>query len=308
MRVTLNLATRPFADLGPAIKRLRIAMGVLAFLSIHFWVGLHFIHQKAEAARARDHSLDGQIARIAWERQGYTVMMQQPDNARLLAQAGVLNNLIDQKTFSWTLAMEDLETVLPGSVQVTSLDPERLKDGHIVVHLRVVGPHDRSVDLVRNLEHSRRFLLPRIIGENTAETNDQQRPGQRLAPVSASDRFEFDVLADYNPATPEERKAIKKSAPKKEAGGSAAPKPLPLHPVVPMPLAGQTRQPYTGVARPMQAQPQQVQPVNRPPNVPLPPDTRFPMRPRPRPGTPANPDPSAPPNANPNANPGGVPQ
>ena len=30
MRVTLNLATRPFADLGPAIKRLRIGMGVLA--------------------------------------------------------------------------------------------------------------------------------------------------------------------------------------------------------------------------------------------------------------------------------------
>ena len=29
MRITLNLATRPFADLGPAIKRLRIAMAVM---------------------------------------------------------------------------------------------------------------------------------------------------------------------------------------------------------------------------------------------------------------------------------------
>ena len=34
MRITLNLATRPFADLGPAMKRLRIGMGVLAFLAI----------------------------------------------------------------------------------------------------------------------------------------------------------------------------------------------------------------------------------------------------------------------------------
>ena len=201
MRVTLNLATRPFADLGPAIKRLRIGMGVLAFLSILLGIGLHAIHQKAEAARTRTHSLDGQIARIAQEEAGYQALMRQPDNAQLLQQAAVLNKIIDDKSFSWTLAMEDLETVLPGGVQVTSLDPERQKDGHIVVHMRVLGPRDRNVDLVRNLEHSRRFLLPRITGENTADTTPG--PGQRLQPVSASDRVEFDVLADYNPATPE---------------------------------------------------------------------------------------------------------
>ena len=40
MRITLNLATRPFADLGPAIKRLRIGMAVLAGLSILLGLGL----------------------------------------------------------------------------------------------------------------------------------------------------------------------------------------------------------------------------------------------------------------------------
>ena len=119
MRITLNLATRPFADLGPAIKRLRIGIGVLAVLAIGLGVGLHAIHQKAEAARARDHSLDGQIARITQEREGYQALMRQPANAQLLTQAAVLNKLFDEKAFSWTLAMEDLETVLPGGVQVT---------------------------------------------------------------------------------------------------------------------------------------------------------------------------------------------
>ena len=42
MRITLNLATRPFADLGPAIKRLRIGMAVLAVLAIVLGLGLHF--------------------------------------------------------------------------------------------------------------------------------------------------------------------------------------------------------------------------------------------------------------------------
>jgi type IV pilus assembly protein PilN len=282
MRVTLNLATRPFADLGPTVKRLRIGMGVLTLLSILLLVGLHFIHRKAEAARARDHSLDGQIAQIAREREGYTALMQQPANAKLLEEAAVLNNdLIDRKAFSWTLAMEDLETVLPGGVQVTSLDPERQKDGHIVLHLHVTGPRDRAVDLVRNLEHSRRFLLPRIVGENAADTNDQ-RPGQRLEPVTAADRVEFDVLADYNPATPEERKADRKTVPQ------------PLHPVA-APLreraarAGASRSPV----------PLQARPLNRPSNIPVAPPPRFP-RPAPHamppdfnPSNPGSPNPGS---------------
>jgi type IV pilus assembly protein PilN len=214
MRLTLNLATRPFADVGPAIKRLRIAMGVLALVSALLVVGLHFIHQKAEAARARDHSLDAKIQAIVNERKSYEGLMAQPDNAQLLKQAAVLNKIIDDKAFSWTLAMEDLETVLPGGVQVTSLEPARQKDGRIILNLRVVGPRNRAVDLVRNLEHSRRFLQPRIVGEDAAEGND--RPGQMLRPASAEDRVDFNVLAEYNPATPEERKANRKQPSKSE--------------------------------------------------------------------------------------------
>jgi type IV pilus assembly protein PilN len=248
MRITLNLATRPFADLGPAIKRLRIGMGVLAMLSILLGFGLHAIHRKAEAARARDHSLDGQIARITQEREGYTALMRQPANAELLRQAGALNKLIDEKTFSWTLAIEDLETVLPGGVQVTTLEPARQKDGHINLKLRVIGPRNRSVDLVRNLEHSHRFLLPRIISED-AETLD--RPGQRVELPSAADRVQFDLLAEYNPATPADRTASKKPV-KKSAGSedSSRPAARPTHPL-PQGGVGQRRQPFTVPAQPV---------------------------------------------------------
>ncbi len=218
MRITLNLASRPFADEGPAIKRLRIAMGVLALLSLGFFLGLHAIHRQAEAARARDHSLDGQIATITHEREGYQAMMRQPANARLLQQSATLNKLIDEKAFSWTLAMEDLETVLPGGVQVTTLEPTREKDGHITVRLRVLGPRNRAVDLVHNLEHSKRFLLPRIVSENAEATGG---PGQEVQPVSAQDRVNFDLLADYNPAGPEERKDNSRSKAKDESGNDA---------------------------------------------------------------------------------------
>ena len=120
---------------------------------------------------AREHSLDGNIARINDERQGYQTLMQRPDNARFLQQVQLLNQLFDQKAFSWTLAMQNLETVLPGGVQVTQIEPARAKNGQITLHLRVLGPHNLGDDLVRNLEHSHRFISPRIEGENAETSN-----------------------------------------------------------------------------------------------------------------------------------------
>jgi type IV pilus assembly protein PilN len=204
MRIAINLATRPFADLGPALKRLRIGMGILAIVAIAFGLGLHAVHNRAEQARQRERTIDHQIGLETQERQRYQNLMNRPDNAQLLKQAEALNRLFDEKAFSWTLAMENLETVLPAGVQVSTLEPVRAKDGHITLHLRVVGPRDRSVTLVRNLEHSRRFFEPRIIGETSESSN---LPNQRLEAVSASNRFTFDLLAEYNPPTLEEANA-----------------------------------------------------------------------------------------------------
>ena len=188
MRISLNLATRPYADIGPALKRLRIAMAVLVVVGIGLGVGLHALHQKAEDARATEQLVQSKIDAINRERQGYQDLMRQPANDALLKQVAALNQLIDEKTFSWTLAMEDLETVLPGGVQANTLD--------------------RAVDLVENLEHSKHFLLPIIVGESTESAGG---PGEKLGPPSASNRVNFELQAQYNPATPVDRKAEQKS-------------------------------------------------------------------------------------------------
>jgi type IV pilus assembly protein PilN len=252
MRISLNLATHPYTDFGPAIKRLRIAMGVLVLIGLGLLLGLRAFHQKAEEARAREHSLDGQIARIAQERQNYQSLMRQPENAQLLAHTVALNQLFDEKAFSWTLAMEDLETVLPGGVQVTQLEPIRDKTGTITLHLRVVGPRNRAVDLVQNLEHSRRFLLPRIVGESAESTGGA---GQQLEPVSASNRENFDLLADYNTSAPIEHRAQNKQTADQEAGkpspeGTRLPGRRALPARMTTPPAPPVRQPYTGPTRP----------------------------------------------------------
>jgi type IV pilus assembly protein PilN len=223
MRVSINLSSRPFADLAPTLKRLRIMMAVLAVVAIALGFGLNALHHKAEEARARERTLDGEIARVTHERQSYETLMRQPDNAQVLAQAATLNKLFDEKSFSWTLAMEDLETVLPGGVMASTLEPSRAKDGTITLRLRVIGPRDRAVDLVHNLEHSRHFLLPRIVGESAEAPAGA---GQILEPVSISNRVNFELLADYNPSTLGESKSSKKTAESTdEARGSTALRP-----------------------------------------------------------------------------------
>lgn len=236
MRITLNLASRPFADAGPAIRRLRIALAVLAAVAIVFGIGLHALDSQARQARAREHVVDTQIALLNAQRQGYRSLMLQPDNARLLAQSAALNALFDQKSFSWTLTMEDLENALPAGLQVSTLEPVIDKQGNIVMHLRVVGPRDRAVDFVGNLEHARRFNRARIVGE-TSESAAAGGQLNRLEPVSASSRVSFDVLADYIPPTPDETRAHKRAA----AAGAAVP---------PIAKPGRIRQPYTGPGLP----------------------------------------------------------
>jgi type IV pilus assembly protein PilN len=199
MKISYNLATRPYVDIRPALKRLRVTMVVLAVIAVSLTLGLHILHRHAAVAGERNRLLESQIARVARERQVYQEMMRQPDNAELTQRIREVNRLFDDKAFSWTLAMEDLETVLPAGVHTTALEPVRAKDGSITLRLRVVGPRDRAVDLVRNLESSRRFLLPRIVGENAESSG---AAGEKLEPVSASNHVNFDLLADYNSASP----------------------------------------------------------------------------------------------------------
>jgi type IV pilus assembly protein PilN len=124
--------------------------------------------------------------------------------------------------------MEDLETVLPGGVQAISLDPARdSKTGIITLKLRVVGPRDRAVDLVENLEHSKHFMLPSIVGESMESAGG---PAEKLEAPSASNRVNFELQAQYNPDMTLDRRAQKKTEKPAADGERAGHSPAPTHP------------------------------------------------------------------------------
>ncbi len=196
MKISVNLATRPFVELRPLFARLRLAMGVLALLAIGLGYGLHALNTRARAAQSQMDALKAKTRAYEQERLANEARMRQPENRGVLERSQFLNALFAQKSFSWTAVMMDLEKVLPTGVQVTSLEPQIAKDGGVSIRLRVSGDRERGVQLLRNLETSQRFVAPRLAGEAAQVQEAGARAG---APAVGPGTVEFEILSGYNP-------------------------------------------------------------------------------------------------------------
>lgn len=196
MRITLNLASRPFFELRPLLIRLRLIAAALVFLAIVLFVMLRGAEDKAARAEAAVHAWTLKTEALQREWQYDQALMREPVNAATLNRSDFLNEEFARKSFSWTTALMDLEHVLPQGVQVISIDPQMTKDGHVMVRLRVNGPRDKAVQLVANLEKSPHFLNPRVVAESS-QVQGQNRVGFRPT-MSPTTEVNVDILAEFN--------------------------------------------------------------------------------------------------------------
>lgn len=196
MKIQVNLATRPYVELRPYMLRLRWVMAGLAALSLALLIGAHVLQKQLDTAQAQMQAIKTRTKVAVSEKQANERRMRQPANAAVLDRAHFLNALFLRKSFSWTAVMMDLETVLPSGVQVTSIEPSVTADGDVVIRMRVAGDRDRAVQLVRNLEHSKRFLQPRLSSEAVQAKDLAQANASANGAVG---NVEFEILANYNP-------------------------------------------------------------------------------------------------------------
>jgi type IV pilus assembly protein PilN len=198
MRISVNLANRPFVELRPLFARLRLAMVVLTLLAVGLWFGLSSLQAKAKVAQAKMDALKAETQQYQHERQVNEARMHQPQNMAVLERSQYLNAVFAWKSFSWTAVMMDLEKVLPAGVQVTSIEPNIAKDGEVNIRLRVSGDRDRAVQLVRNLETSQRFLSPRLSSEQ-AQTQEGANRASSAVQMVVPGAVQFEILSGYNP-------------------------------------------------------------------------------------------------------------
>ena len=181
-------------------------MAGLAVLAVLLSIGVHFYGIQAKQANAAMAALKAQTLAVQENTAANERRMRLPQNQGVLARSQFLNTLFAEKAFSWTGVMMDLERVVPQGVQVTSIDPEISKQGVVTIHLRVTGDRDKAIQLVRNLEVSKRFVDPRLGGEQ-ALTSEKAKAigaaGASLQNVSANadaagTGVEFEILSGYN--------------------------------------------------------------------------------------------------------------
>ncbi len=224
MRITVNVASRPFVELRPFFARLRIIMAALLLLAIGLGVAQHVEKAKLAAAESQMNDLRLRTAAAQDEKLKNEARMRQPANAAVLQRAKFLNALFFRKSFSWTAVMMDLENVLPTGVQVSAIQPAITADGEVVIQLRVSGDRDRAIQLVRNLERSTRFLAPKLVGESAQTKEQAATAAAQGAPAGGVD---FDIIANYNPlpdfaGTLAKAKKIEKSATTVPTAGAPA--------------------------------------------------------------------------------------
>src|SRR6185312_500598 len=109
MRISVNLASRPFVELRPLFARLRLAMAALLVIAVGLGFWLHALNGRARIAQAQMDTLKTQTRHFQQERQMNEARMRQPQNMAVLERSQFLNALFARKSFSWTAVMMDLE-------------------------------------------------------------------------------------------------------------------------------------------------------------------------------------------------------
>jgi type IV pilus assembly protein PilN len=286
MKISVNLATHPFVELRPLFARLRLAMVALLVLGLALGLGLHIERARAAVAQARMDALKNETSGYQNQLSTNESRMREPQNRALLDRAQFLNNLFANKSFSWTAVMMDLETVLPAGVQVTSIEPQITKEGDVNIRLRVNGDRERAVELIRNLERSKRFLAPHL---TTEALMTAQGTGPKVQLPEIPGGVEFDILSGYNPLPLNpDKQPDKHSAEHPDKHSGEHPDKLEKHPAQnPNPHPGLQEKHKPGQTAAAAARPHTAAPPATPPHA-------TPAKPNPASPKPAQPNPPQP--------------
>jgi hypothetical protein len=140
-----NLSTRPFYN--ARVVHALAGLAAIALLTLTAWqivrvVRLSRYKTELNTAISRDRGETDQSGRQAQQvRRG----LDQKQLSALSTAAGEANDLIAQRTFSWTELFNEIEATLPDDVMLMGVHPE-IKDGVIRLQMDVQGKSEDMID------------------------------------------------------------------------------------------------------------------------------------------------------------------
>jgi len=187
-----NLATRPFYN-----ERLVRVVLVAALAAAAAWAAVNLatvisLSQQGAmlADRVRSEGLAASGARAEAEK--LRAMLNPAEIADASRAATEANQLIVQRTFSWTTLFTRVESTLPADVRLVQVQPQTDDDGRLMVSLTVVSRRIEDLDaFIERLEGTGAFrgVLSRTddtLEDGTIESNLQGYYVQTASPAPAS--------------------------------------------------------------------------------------------------------------------------
>lgn len=192
MRIGINLASQRYEN----ARRFFLFWGAGLALAALLTAGLvHVAMSSWKTSRDNAQTLAGEqriLARYQAQEDADMAILNQPQNRDVHARSLLINTLIRQKEFSWTLIFADLERIMPARIHVVSISPQVNRENQIEVHMIVAGDsREKAVELVQNMEKSRAFRNPQVRSETA-------NPGAH--DTGSRDTIQFDISALYQPA------------------------------------------------------------------------------------------------------------
>jgi len=205
MRIDINLASQRYEDARQFYFRWGGALIVLVALTL----GLAFLgwrhYQSTAADRKHINDWRQKISGLEQERRHAEEVLNRPENRDVRDQSRFWNDVIDEKSFSWTQLLSDLEKIMPGRAYLLSVQPTLTTDKRLKLKLTIAADnHENGVELQAKMEHSDHFHGPVIVSEGVRPT---QGAGPATTPIT-----EFVIETFYTPTSVEPHAALDRGA------------------------------------------------------------------------------------------------
>ncbi|MCM2314623.1 MAG: hypothetical protein NDJ92_05675 [Thermoanaerobaculia bacterium] len=137
--IHLNLASKPYRDFRVPYAVLGIAALVALVLMVYNVLTAYRYLVDTKETRAEIAAIDEEAARERALAETMEQRIASIDAATLDEQARFINQQIRERAFSWSEMMTGLETLLPGDIRLTSLNPSVDEEGNVKLSLQCVS-------------------------------------------------------------------------------------------------------------------------------------------------------------------------
>ena len=134
--IHLNLASRPFRDYRPVYVAVVLLSLLTAFLLLNNVETYYRYSRETQSTRAKIASLEAQVQKERQLQQATEQRVARLNLSRLDAQTRFVNAKLQERAFSWSVLLDELESILADDVRLISISPGFTEEGPVNLALQ----------------------------------------------------------------------------------------------------------------------------------------------------------------------------